>query len=234
VAVRIEPFRSHYRILENSTVIKEVLTAREVVEYLHVHLFRCSIDDRPRAPLLHAACLRRSGRRLLLAGSKSAGKTTLALRLIRSGYEIEGDEHVFIEGAQVIARPRGCRVKASALPILADMADVISAAASYTDAVNGTILNVDPRTFGSTWRIEQGDVDVVIVLQPNHGGYSSIRPLPPSALVQWLMREVGLRETGRGPAIAAIAAMAGRAKAFDLSLGDHAGALCCIERALDA
>ena len=84
------------------------------------------------------------GRRLLLAGSTSAGKTTLALRLTQSGFEIEGDEHVLIDRAGVIARPRGCRVKTNALPLLPDMAKVTTAAPSYTDVFNGKIFNVDP------------------------------------------------------------------------------------------
>ena len=87
---------------------------------------------------------------------------------------------------------------------------------------------------GSTWRIEQGQADLVIVLQPNHGGYSSIRPLPPSVMVQSLMSEIGLPETERGPSIAALAALASRAKAFDLSLGDHASAVRCVEFAFEA
>jgi hypothetical protein len=234
VGVVIERCRSHYRIVENGAVIREVLGARAVVEDLHVHLFRCSIEDRPQAALLHAACLRRGGRRLLLAGSTSAGKTTLALRLIQSGFEIEGDEHVLIDRAGVIARPRGCRVKTNALPLLPDMAKVITAAPSYTDEFNGKIFNVDPRILGSTWRIEQGRADLVIVLQPNHGGYSSIRPLPPSVMVQSLMSEIGLPATERGPSIAALAALAARAKAFDLSLGDHASAVRCVEFAFEA
>ena len=72
----------------------------------------------------------------------------------------------------------------------------------------------------------------MIVLQPNHGGYSSIRPLPPSALAQSLIAEIGLREAGRAAAVAAVAALAGRTRAFDLSLGDHATAIRCIERAV--
>jgi hypothetical protein len=234
VTIAIEPYRSYYRIVENGAVIKEVFGARAVVDYLHVHLFRCSIDDRPQAALLHAACLRRGDSRLLLAGSKGAGKTTFSLRLIRSGYEIEGDEHVLLDRAGVIARPRGCRVRATALPVLAGMAGVIAAAPSYADDANGIIFNVDPRALGSTWRIEQGQADIVIVLHPNHGGYSSIRPLPPSALAQLLMPEIGLRKAGRGCSIAALAALTTRAKAFDLSLGDHAEAVRCVEFALDA
>jgi hypothetical protein len=233
VTVAIEPSRSHYHIVENGTVIKCVLGVRAVLEYLHLHLFSRSIEERPRAALLHAACLRRDGRRLLLAGSKSAGKTTFALRLMQSGYELEGDEHVLIHSTGVVARPRACRVKASALPVLPDMASIIARAPSYIDDTNGTIFNVDPRMLGATWRIEQGQVDVVIVLQPNHGGFSSIRPLSPSCMAQLLMSEIGLQETGGGSAVGAIAALANRARAFDLSLGEHAGALHCVELAMN-
>lgn len=234
VAIAIEGSRDHYWITEDGALIGEVGTAKAVVEALHVHLFRRSIEERPQTALLHAACLRRGDRRLLVVGSKGAGKTTLALRLIAAGYDIEGDEHVFIEDSIVIARPRGCRVKAAALPLLGEMTKVVAQAPSYTDEKLGTIFNVDPRMLGGTWRIDRGRADAVIVLQPNHGGLSSIRSLPPMAVVQSLMPEAGLRETGRGAAIAAIAAMVGRAKGFQLLLGDHPGALRCIESALVA
>ena len=233
VTIAVESGRDYYRIVQDGIDIRQVVGTRAVVEYLHLLLFQASIEDRPRTALLHAACLRRGRQRLLLAGSKCAGKTTFALRLLQSGYEIEGDEHVFIDTSGVIARPRGCRVKASALPILTEMAETIGRAPSYTDDANNKIFNVDPRMLGSTWRIEPGEVDVVIVLHPNHGGYSSIRPLPSTAMVQLLMAEIGLRETARGASIAALAKLAMRAKAFDLSLGDHSSALRCVELALD-
>jgi hypothetical protein len=232
VEVVIKSFRDHYQILENGAVIDCVNNAREVVEHLHVHLFRHSIEERPEAVLLHAACMRRNGRRLLLGGPKGAGKTTFALHLIQSDYQLEGDEHVLCSGANVVARPRACRVKASALPILPELASIIAAAPSYTDDSNSIIFNVEPTMLGSAWRIEPGPVDFVIVLQPNHGGTSSIRHLPPLALVQLLMPETGLPQTGRGAAIAAIAALARHAKAFHLSLGDPAEALNCLEHVI--
>ena len=229
VEVVIKQFQNYYQIVENGVVIDCAKGARAVLEHLHIHLFRRSIEERPEAVLLHAACLRRGGRRLLLGGSKGAGKTTFALRLMQSGYQLEGDEHVLCSGGSVVARPRACRVKASALPILPELASVIAGAPSYTDECNGIIFNVEPTTLGSAWRIERGAVDFVIVLQPNHGGSSSIRVLPPLALIQLLIPETGLPETGRSTAIAAIAALARHAKAFDLSLGDLAGAVNCIE-----
>jgi hypothetical protein len=231
VVITIEPFRGRYRVVENGAVIKEIISAQGALEFLHVYLFASSIGDRPQASVLHAACLRRDGRRLLLAGSKGAGKSTLTLQLIRAGYEIEGDEHVFLESAGVIVRPRGCRISEAALPYLADMADIIAAAPCYNEYTSDRIFNLDPRAFGSSWRIEPGRVDHVFVLRPNHGGYSSIRPIRSSALVQFLMSETGWRETDRGISVANIAALAGCAKAFDVSLGDHATAIRCIELA---
>jgi len=156
----------------------------------------------------------------------------LTLRLVHAGYEIEGDEHVFLEGSQVIARPRACRIRETSLKYLPEMADVIASAPRYQEPWSGAFFNVDPRVFGVDWRIERGSVDCIFVLRPNHGGYSSIRPLQPSALVQSLMTETGWRETLRNTSIASMAAVAGSARAFDLSLGDHATALRCIECAL--
>ena len=232
--ISIEPFKDRFRIVAGDGVIREVVNAREALEFLHVHLFASSIEDRPSASVLHAACLRRNGRRLLLAGPKATGKSTLALRLVGAGYEIEGDEHVFVEKSGAIARPRACRVREAALSHLVEIADVIAQAPYYSDLMGGRIFNVDPRTLGSTWRIEQGQVDLVIALKPNHGGYSSIRPMQPSTLVQFLMSETGWRETGRGISVANIASLAACAKAFDLSLGDHASAIRCIELATNS
>jgi hypothetical protein len=233
VAIVIERRHQGYRIVENDLLVGEPSSVQGVVEDLHIHLFNRSLEDRPGSALLHAACLRRGRQRVLIAGTKGAGKTTLAIRLIESGYNIEGDEQVFISSSGVTARPRGCRVKAAGLPYLGGMAEIIAAAPSYTSDEAGKIFNVDPRTLGSTWRIEHGEVDCVIVLEPNHGGHSSIRPLPATTMVQLLMPEIGLRETGRAAMIAAIAALANRAPAYLLSLGDHAGAHVCIEGVLN-
>ena len=182
---------------------------------------------------MHAALLRREGRRVLLAGSRGARKTTLVLRLVRAGYDFEGDEHVFVEADGVIARPRASRVKETSLALLPELAETILSAPVYTDVCGPRIFNVDPRTIGGTWRIEKGSVDRVIVMHPNHGGYSSLRSMAPTAVAQALISEVGMRGIDRGAPIAAIARMVSHAKGFDLSLGDHDGAIRCIDRTLD-
>jgi hypothetical protein len=204
------------------------------LEFLHMNLFSSSIGDVPQASILHAACVRRHGRRLLLIGSKGSGKSTLTLRLAHAGYEIEGDEHVFLESSGVIARPRACRIRESSLRHLPEMAGMIAEAPSYRDYHGDKIFNVDPGSLGASWRIEPGKADYVFVLRPNHGGYSSIRPVQPSALVQFLMSETGWREAHRRSSVANIAALAASVRAFDLSLGDHSTALRCINLALNS
>ena len=233
VAISIEQYREWHRIVEHGVPDKEVFDAKGAVDHLHGRVFAIGIGDRPGAALLHAASLRRRGRRVLLVGGKGVGKTTLTLRLVRAGYEIEGDEHVFVGPGGVIARPRACRVKDTALPLLADMADVIRAAPSYEFEHGRRIFNVDPRLVGGEWRIDQGPVDHVIILQSNHGGYSSMRPIGPLMLAQALMAELAATDSGRGAAVAAVAALANRARGFDLSLGDLERAIWFIDRLTD-
>ena len=47
--------------------------------------------------MLHAAALAERGRGLLVAGSSGAGKTTLALTLLRAGFGFLGDDTVFLQ-----------------------------------------------------------------------------------------------------------------------------------------
>ena len=204
------------------------------LNFLHARLFSYALRERPRSGIVHALP-RRQGKRILIAGSRGSGKTTLTLRLAHAGYDMEGDEHVFLDGDGVIARPRAYRVKQTALTLLPDLADAILAAPSYLDVRGRRIFNVDPASVGDRrWLIAKGGVDSVIVLRPNHGGYSSLRPIPPMMAAQALISELGMRDLDRGASIGAVAALVGRADTFDLSLGDHDNAVTFIGRALDA
>jgi hypothetical protein len=229
----VAPFRDRYRISEQGKSDAEVMGLTALVDHLHFRLALLSLQAKPRAGILHAALLRRGSRRVLLTGRAAAGKTTLALRLVQAGYELEGDEHVFLEEDGVTARPRACRVKESSLSFLPGVAKTIAQAPAYVDWFGRRIFNVDPRMIGGSWRIEKGGVDGVIVLRPNHGGYSSLRRLQPLALSQALISEFGLRDAGRGAAIGAVARLARTTKGYDLSLGDHDTAIKCIDRVLN-
>jgi hypothetical protein len=227
--IRVDLERGVYRIVENDRILHEQVHTRAVVEFLFGHLLNEALRDYPESPLIHAACLRRHNRRLLLVGDKGTGKTTLTLRLMLAGYEIEGDENVFAFGETAVARPRALHVKQASLRLLPEHADTISRRPYLEDYLGQRIYNVDPRCVGGSWQIRRAPIDLVILLRANHGGYSSIRPVPPLALVREIMSETGLPPSGRGAAVGAVIAMCARAKGFDLSLGDHAGAIRCID-----
>lgn len=231
--IRVEPHRHACRIFDGDDLLSEQFNVRGVVEFLHAHIFQLSIDDLPSTPVLHAACLRRGERRLLLVGDKGAGKTTLTLRLLLHGYRMEGDENVFVRNGLVVARPRGLRIKENSSRFLPELADLLPQLGYLTDYLDQRVYNLDPRLLGFDWRIEEGRADVIILLRANHGGYSSIRPVPTMFLVQEIMQEVGLRAEARGAAIGSIVALCSGARGYDLSLGDHEQAIRCIDRACD-
>lgn len=228
------PHRARYLIAQDERPLDEVIDTRSMIDVLHAHLFAEALRERPQSGIVHAALLRRGGKRVLIAGSRGAGKTTLTLRLARAGYDVEGDEHVFIDPDGVTARPRACRVKQTSLALLPDLAAAIEAAPHYRDVQGRVIYNVDPAMVCGRWQIEKGAVDCIVILAPNHGGHSSIRPIPAMMAAQALISEIGMRNADRGASIAAVAALVGRASTFDLSLGDHDGAIACIDRVLDA
>jgi energy-coupling factor transporter ATP-binding protein EcfA2 len=233
VVIEVQAYRGRLRIVEDGNPIREVLNARAAVEYLHLRFYKYSMDERPRAAILHAAGLRRHGRRLLLVGSSGAGKSTLTLQLVHAGYEVEGDEHVLVDSHEMVARPRACRVKEASLSYLPEsMVGKIAASPCYLDYSGERVFNVDPRALGCDWHIHGGVPDFIFVLQPNHGGYSSARALPTLSLLQSLMSETGWRPDGRASPAATLARFVGSARAFDLSLGELRSAVRCIESAI--
>ena len=230
----VEPYRSYYRIVQEGKVVREQMSPQAVTEWLHAELMILSLADFPGAPIVHAASLRRGGRRLLLVGPKGGGKTVLTLHLIRAGYDIEGDENVFVTTDGVVPRARALRVKESAASFLPHLAGALDAAPYYGSTPGLRVYNLDPRRAGAPfWRIEKGAVDAVILVRPNHGGFSSLRPVQSLALVRDVIAESGFPKTGRASAIGAIAKVIGKAKGFDLSLGDLAGAVACINRVFE-
>jgi coenzyme PQQ synthesis protein D (PqqD) len=69
---------------------------------------------------IHAAALVRDDRILLLCGSPGAGKTTLALGLLHSGFGFAGDDVALLDSiGRGVGIPFAPAVKAGALPILA-------------------------------------------------------------------------------------------------------------------
>jgi GTPase SAR1 family protein len=189
-----------------------------------------SLSDFPSAPLIHAASLKRRGRRILLVGPKGGGKTTLSLRLIQEGYDIEGDENVFVTGGAVVARPRALRVKSSTASLFPAIEPALRLAPYYQNGENLRIYNLDPRKVGArSWHIEKGPVAAVVLLRPNHNSYSSLRTISPLSLAREVIAESAFREGDRREGIRDIIQMVSNARGLELSLGCLDGAVSCLD-----
>ena len=233
-AISVEPHGAYFRIVENGEVATDHVSPQAATAGLHATLMDLSLDEFPAAPIIHAASLRTGGRRLLLVGPKGAGKTVLTLHLIRAGYDIEGDENVFVTPGGVVPRPRALRVKESSAPLLSHLGIALSEAPYYQSSLGPRIYNLDPRRAGAPfWRIDQGKVDAVVLVHPNHGGASSMRPVPSLALVQQVIAQSGFPTTERAAAVGAIAKAVGNAKGYELSLGELGGAVAALGRVVE-
>jgi hypothetical protein len=227
----VEPAGPFVRLHEAGVEERDFASIADLRDHLHSRFFIESMAGS--LPLIHAACLVRAGRRVLLCGPKNAGKSTLTLALGLGGYEIEGDENVFISLAGVTARPRACRVKESTLGVLPALAVLAEDVPFITDYHGRKIYNFAPDRLGAPWRIGTGKVDVVILLHANHGGMSSIRKVPPLALTRALMAETAFPDAGKAVGVAAVAALAAGAAGYDLSVGNLAAAIACVNGAMD-
>lgn len=198
------------------------------IVYRYVH----SVEVAEQAPAisLHAATLRLAGRRIVLAGNRASGKTTLAMTLLFDGFGLEADEAIYLTPTGAIPRPRSVRIKQAALRMLPQLRPYLDRLPHYRDWLERKIFAFDPREAGLPWRIERGPVDHLVLIEPNHGGHSVLSPLAASQAVVETLAHATLPEGGRGRSLAAIADLVGGARTHRLALGDLPNAIRHLRR----
>ena len=195
-------------------------TANHLLGALHGLVLRDVVSTEHGAPLLHGATVVIGGRRLLLVGHTGAGKSTLSLHLALHGHGVEGDEHLVVRAAEVVARPRTLRLKSGTLSLIAGLPAAALSAPSIAGWDGGLIRAVSPALAGGAWVIRPGPLAGIVFLVANHGGRSAARRIAAEDSFQRLMREVLLPPSGVALAAGRIRQLSLVTPAFQLLLGD--------------
>lgn len=170
--------------------------------------------------LLHAASFCVNGQNVVLFAEKGAGKTTLALKLLESGYTVFGDEHVYISNTNIFPRPRTLRVKQGSIAFVPDLAPLIEASPAYENRDGSMIYSVPPRTSAVTWQLAPFSADHFIHLTANHGARTEFSQTSTKGAFEVAMQQCFLPDSHKGARLAALFEAVSRANCWRMKIGD--------------
>lgn len=174
---------------------------------------------------LHAGCATIAGRRALFSGDKSAGKTTLMLKLLASGHEVHGDENVLLRDGATLPVPRKFHLREGTLSLVPELVAARRSARLLEHPVIGPFRFSDPTDFGRPWSVGLSPVAAVFTLTPDFGGSSVVSPCARVELARRLLfQTVNLSSEPRRE-IREVTQLAAAAGCFHLKVGDLAGAV---------
>lgn len=176
---------------------------------------------------IHAGCASWKGRRFLVVGAAQSGKTTLMTRLLYEGFTVFGDELVLLRDGQAMAYPRRFGVRPPTVALVPQLSSLAPASTSLR------AFAVDPVVLGFEWRITQGPVAAVFVVEPNHEGVSAVTSCPKHRIAQRIMTQSWAPSGGVRAWIAEVCAMLAVADSYELRLGDLATAVAALKATVE-
>jgi hypothetical protein len=189
---------------------------------------------------LHGGLATVDGARVLVAGPKGAGKTTLALRLLFDGHAVEGDERVYLRDGDAVALPRRFHCKPGVgelVPELAPLLPSLPTTTAWADGSPQTIAAFDPTEAGLSWELRCGPVDACILLAPPATAPDDagprVDPLPTGAALPSLTEHLFDHPGLEAPAIAStVASLLRLAPVFRLQRGTPAATVDALRATL--
>jgi len=150
--------------------------------------------------LLHAACVERDGRALILTGESGSGKSTMSALLMDAGWRFLGDEFVLVDPASgsVFPFPRPVSLKNASIEALTSRVAIDRFGPVIAGTPKGTIRHLRP----DAKALAAIDVPATpaLILFPRFGHEPAIRDVPPGEvfvrLTQASTNYVALGEPG--------------------------------------
>ncbi len=220
IPIEVMVFRegNSYSLKHGSVDVTGSIT--DIVDASHALVREILLAELGSGLLLHAASFCVNDQNIVMFAEKCAGKTTLALKLLESGYTVFGDEHVVISRTNVFPRPRTLRVKQSSIALVPDLATFIEASPAYECWDGSTIYSVTPRTNAVSWQLAPFAVDHFIHLIANHGARTHLSQTGTKETFEVAMQQCFLPDSHRGAGLAALYEAVSRANCWQMKIGD--------------
>ena len=180
--------------------------------------------------LLHASCVEKDGRALVMTGESGSGKSTLAALLGERGWRLMGDEFCLLDPAtgQVFAFPRLVSLKNEAIAVMEAEADGARFGPLLEGTAKGAIRHLVPRA-DAVARMAEG-ARPALLLFPRFGHAADVRAVGQGEvfmrLTQASTNYVALGEVG----FEALARFTGAVPARAVDFPDSDTALALVER----
>lgn len=180
--------------------------------------------------LLHAACVERDGRAILMSGHSGAGKSTLSALLAERGWRLLGDEFALLDLATGLIQPfpRPVSLKNEAIAVMAAEIAPDRFGPLLEGTPKGAVRHLRPPAQAIV-RMDEPALPALLLF-PRFGFASDIRPMGEMEafvrLTQASTNYVALGEAG----FAALTALIRSVPAHGIDYADTAGAIGLVEQ----
>ncbi len=208
-----------YVSYEDGNIIRETQLIDDALDYLEWRITTRILEELTRFIQLHAAGLTMSGRTLLLVGPPGAGKSCLALCLLRQGWKCMSDEIILLDAASgtVCPFPRSLHVDFNTMEMFPEFI-VKQRGAAYIDSKGK--IRFDPSPALGDWVAEPSPPGWLVFpcYKPGYGG--ELEPLGETEAVSLMLSQaINLAEHGKG-GLDALVGLVRRFQCFRLITGD--------------
>ena len=139
---------------------------------------------------IHAGCVARNGRGILLSGRESAGKSCLSYACARAGWTLISDDAGYMirddPNQRILGRPRYLRFEFSAAKLLPELQDLIAAA----DAKGADFAEVDSDLLSGIETATEFQAEAVVFLQRQTGMTATLTAVAEDEALARLLAEL--------------------------------------------
>lgn len=158
---------SNWLIRDTSTAAETIaVNAGDLAYFLSDRIIYHLIKNNNVGHCLHAACVARGDKAIIMPGVSGAGKSSLTCWFLANGFDYVSDELVILLEADYLkAIPRPLQIKHSGIDVIKSLKDSVSTVA---DVVEGGVANsYAPNFFGSQMS-QSSKLELTLILFPHY------------------------------------------------------------------